>query len=103
MAIKTKEEILASIKEKLGDDTSDEALTFIEDITDTLTDFESKTADSTDWEKKYKENDAEWRKKYKDRFFSTGNTETQKDDDTDLPINEDKKLTYDELFKEKEK
>ena len=63
--------LLSKIKERIGEDTSDEALRFIEDVTDTIDDYESKTKDNTDWKKKYEDNDAEWRKKYKDRFFNT--------------------------------
>ena len=35
MAVRTVEEIMASVKERIGEDTSDEALSFIEDIQDT--------------------------------------------------------------------
>lgn len=97
--IKTKDEILTSIKEKFGDDTSDETLSLIEDITDTLDDYVAKTSDSTDWEQKYKDNDAEWRKKYKDRFFkSDGNSS----EDFDDPEPEPKKLRFEDLFTVKE-
>jgi len=103
MAVKSKEEILNSIKERFVDDESDETLAFIEDITDTINDLESKTSDTTDWKSKYEENDKEWRKKYKDRFFATPDNGTEpKSVDEEIPINEDKHLTYDELFKKGE-
>ena len=68
--VKTKEEILKAIKDRIGEDTSDEAIAFLEDITDTINDYENKTKDETDWKAKYEENDKEWRNKYRDRFFN---------------------------------
>lgn len=70
MAIRTKEEILESIKAKLGDDNSDETISIIEDISDTMDDYDAKVKDSTDWKAKAEQIDAEWREKYKERFFS---------------------------------
>ena len=75
MAVKSKEEIMNSIKERLGDDTTDEALSFLEDIKDTFDDLETKSSNQTNWEQKYKDNDAEWRKKYKERFFNSDNND----------------------------
>lgn len=97
MAIRTREEILNSVRERFGEDTADETLALVEDITDTLTDFENRTKDTTDWKKKYDENDAAWRKKYRDRFFSGGS-----DDEEDDPDPQDKRkvYTYENLFKE---
>ena len=98
MAIKTREEILSAISAKFGDDTSDETLALVEDITDTITDFENKTKNNGEnWEQKYKENDAAWRKKYRDRFFSGKKDE---EDDDDIPEPTRKNLTFENLFKE---
>lgn len=93
--IKKKSELLDSIKAKFGDDTSDEAIALIEDVSDTLDDYDSKVADSTDWKQKYEENDAQWRQKYTDRFFNSG--------DNDVPPDENKNdkpevKTFDDLF-----
>ena len=46
MAIKSKEELLASIKNRFGEDTSDDALSLYEDLSDTITDFENKVFDN---------------------------------------------------------
>ena len=94
--VRTKDEILGLIKERVGDDTSDEAISFIEDVTDTLNDFESRTGDSAEWERKYNELDASWRKKYKDRFFS------KEVEDVDEDFEEKKTYKYEDLFEEKE-
>ena len=104
MAVLTREQMLERIKQRIGEDTSDEALTLIEDVSDTINDYETKTKDTTDWEKKYKENDEQWRKKYKDRFFNAPAKDEKDDsesDDDDEP--KENKLTYENLFKEETK
>ena len=71
MAVKSREEILDSIKTRFGEQSDDETIQFLEDITDTMTDLETKAkGDGTDWKAKYEENDAKWRKKYTERFYS---------------------------------
>ena len=40
--VKTREEIMEMIKTRVGEDTSDEAISFMEDVTDTLNDYERK-------------------------------------------------------------
>ena len=100
MAIKTKDEILESIKLRLGEDTSDDALSLIEDITDTFTNFESLTKDNADWKAKYESNDKEWREKYRNRFFDGGDSST---DDFEEPDEEEpSKTKFDDLFNVKE-
>lgn len=95
MAVKTKEEILGLIKDKFGEDTSDEALSFVEDITDTLNDYESRTADQTNWKNKFEENDASWRQKYRDRFFQATDDRDDEPEYDDAP----KTYSYEDLFK----
>ena len=85
--IKSKDEIIQALTAALG--TEDNDLTIIEDVTDTLTDFETRTADQTDWKEKYETNDAEWRQRYHDRF--TGAAETEE-------VEAPEKLTYESLF-----
>lgn len=104
--IKTKEEILKAIKDRIGDDTSDETIAFLEDITDTLNDYDNKTKDNTDWKTKYEENDKEWRNKYRDRFFNGDvkeelkNEEIKKQTDgsEDDEDDEHEMTSFDELF-----
>lgn len=101
--VKTKEELLKILQERIGEDTSDEALAFIEDVTDTIADFETRAAgDGEDWKKKYEENDAAWRTKYKERFFS-GEVKEQPDKKDEEDSQDDKPLTYDSLFAEEKK
>lgn len=99
MAVKTMEELMESVRTRLGNDQSDEALALLEDISDTYGDMQSRTSGGEDWKKKYEENDAEWRQKYHDRFFNKSNND---DDDggDDGGGKPNKPLTFDELFKE---
>ena len=96
--IKSKEELLATVSARFEGDTSDEAISLFEDLSDTLTDMETKAnGDGTDWKAKYEENDAEWRKKYKERFFNTSGNEDGIEDGNggeEPPI----KRTFDDLF-----
>jgi hypothetical protein len=96
MAVKSKAEILELIKARVGDDTSDEALAIIEDVTDTLDDYEARIADSGDWKARYEQNDAEWRQKYKDRFFQPA-AEAEPEPE---PEEVEEKTTFEDLFEE---
>ena len=94
--VKTKEEILNSIKDILKDDTSDTALSLIEDLSDTLDSV--KPSDETDWKTKYEENDAQWRQRYRDRFFSKPAQEEEEPDDP-VPEETNEPKTFSDLFK----
>lgn len=96
MGVKTREEILEELRARVGEQTDDETIAFLEDVTDTLSDLETKAkGDGTDWKTKYEENDAEWRKRYTERFYSSDpnpDIEPPKPDETLKP------KTFDELF-----
>ena len=52
--IKSKEDLLATVSARLEGDTSDEAIALFEDLSDTLTDLETKViGDGTDWKALY--------------------------------------------------
>lgn len=68
MAVLKKEEFISALKTRIGEDTSEEAIKFLEDMADTYADLEGRIGE--DWKTKYEQNDAEWRTKYRDRFFS---------------------------------
>lgn len=91
MAVRTREEIMTSLSEFLGDNTSDEAINLVQDISDTLGDANAQRVQ--DLQKQLKEQDDTWRKKYRDTFFSG---KPEKDDDEP----EDKKpRSFADLFK----
>ena len=87
MAIRTSEEFLTMIKDRIGDSTSDEDISFIEDASDTIN---SMSQHETEIEQLRAENE-ELRKKYRDRFFNP-NTEEP------APEMEQEKLTFESLF-----
>lgn len=97
MAVKSREEILESIKTRFGDQNDDSTIQFLEDITDTMEDLETKAkGDGTDWKAKYEENDAEWRKKYTERFYSP---DPKPDPDPDTNQESVKPKNFSDLFK----
>ena len=113
MAVKQKSEIMDILKNLLKDNTSDEALSMVEDVSDTFDELHNKaTGDGTDWKKKYEENDAEWRQRYKDRFFEgtpngdggaqNNNNPTDTHDDND-DNNTPKQYKFEDLFTDGDK
>lgn len=104
MAVRTIEEITKALTNILGEDTSDEAIALLEDVSDTLNDYNQRITDNGDWQKKYETNDADWRKKYRDRFM--GKVDESADDKLVPPTDDEpvskEKLTFDSLFKEGE-
>lgn len=105
MAVLSHDDFMSAVKGLAGDNDDDDTLTMIENFTDTFNDLETRANDTTDWKSKYEQNDNEWREKYKARFFdgsagtdpATGNKK-QKEDNPD----DDKEISFDDLFKERE-
>ena len=121
MARLTQSEFMSKLKTFIGDRTDDDAISFIEDCKDTITD------DKDDWKQKYddvvkekEELDKTWRQKYTERFFSSdSHNETQPQDNHDnnritnpatiggkeepdeemLKIEQAEKVRIDDLFK----
>lgn len=104
MAVVTRDDLMERIRSRIGDDTSDEALSLIEDFTDTFSDLEVRAGE--DWKSKYDELDKTWREKYKARFFQKPDDketppEDNKDDEEGIK-DESEVKSFDELFTEKE-
>ena len=93
MAVITNEDFMAGLQSLIGERTDDEAIAFLENARDTLTDKDNKNA--VDWKQKYDENDAAWRKRYMDAFYSG---EPKKPDPQ--PDIEETPKTFKDLFKE---
>lgn len=96
MAVRTREEIMTTIKERIGESTDDSDLAFLEDVTDTFNDYDNRISESGDWKNRYEENDREWRERYKERFFND-NTPDPEPKDPD-PDEHKTPKTYDDLF-----
>ena len=91
MAVRTREEILESIRNIVGDSTDDNTLQVLEDVTDTFTDFENKTADQTDW-------DEGWRKKYAERFYTGDPTIPPKTNEPVIDEPDNRPTRFEDLF-----
>ena len=89
MSVLNRDEFMNRVNAFVGEDTSDEALSFIGDMSDT---FDELNKGSSEWKTKYDNLDADWRKRYKERFLSGSpegddkNDEKVKDDDRALSI-----------------
>lgn len=97
-----RDEFFEKIHARIGTDTSEDAIAFVEDMTDTYNDLERRLAgDGEDWKRKYDELDAAWKEKYKHRFFSGDNSAIPTDsmDQQDDQSRKDETITIDELFK----
>ena len=95
----TKEEFLTKIKERIGENPTDEDISFVEDMTDTI----DSLSQGDDWKKKFEENDAMWRKKYTERFF-TPDKEPEKESEKEPGEKiDEEEITIDDLFESEEK
>lgn len=98
MSVRSREELITTVTSMFGENPSDDQISLLEDITDTVEDYEDRLSDTTDWKTKYEENDKEWRKRYTDRF---NNTEPKPEPTTVEPEPEPEVMTtFDDLFKE---
>lgn len=89
MAIKTKQEVLDGLKKFIpNDDTSDDTLAFLRDVSDTL----DAGAENVDYKQQLADNDKRWRQKYRDAFYNPPDPEPN-------PDPEPKRRTYADLFK----
>lgn len=92
MAIKTKQEVLDGLKKFIpNDDTSDDTLAFLQDVSDTL----DAGAENVDYKQKLADNDKRWRQKYRDAFYNP----PDKPDPEQEPDSEPKRRSYADLFK----
>ena len=105
MPVLNKEDFLQRLQSRIGEDTSDEALQFLEDMTDTYNDFESRTenTDSDEWKTKYDELDQSWRQRYKERFLNTQTTDEDiLNKQKENVVEDGEEKTFDDLFTERE-
>lgn len=100
MGVRSREEILEKFNTLVGEDSSDETISLLEDITDTLTDYETRINENGNWKEKYEENDKEWRNKYKERFFSSDPEERTSAEEVET--GEKEMLHFEDLFEVKE-
>lgn len=83
MAVLNREAFFEALQDRVGTDTSEDSIKFIEDMTDTFNALEEKAnGDGVDWEAKYHELNESWKKKYARRFFSGTSSHVFEDDPT---------------------
>lgn len=101
MGVLSRDELLEKIRTLLGERTDDEAITIIEDVTDTYDSISGAKSGYTEEEVTAKVNAVEekWRKKYRDRFFGTNDDD---DDEPDGGNTNTEEVTIDDLFDKKE-
>lgn len=102
MAILSRDDFFSRIQTMVGDNTSDESIAFIEDMTDTYNDMENRAnGDGVDWEQRYHDLDESWKQKYRHRFFSgngasnIGNAPIEPDENPDRG----RTITINDLFR----
>ena len=87
MAIRTSEEFLTMIRDRIGDSTADDDISFIEDASDTINSMSQHEAEIA----QLRAENEDLRKKYRDRFFEPKPDEPE-------PEPEPEKLTFESLF-----
>lgn len=97
MAVVNKDTIMERLRENFNDNDSDDVLGLLEDVTDTLNDYQSRLEENGDWKERYEQNDREWRQKYKDRFFNN-DPEPDSEPEPDKDPEQAKPTTFEELF-----
>ena len=95
-AYKNKDEFFEAIHDIIGDDTSEKALQFIENMTDTYSALEETGYDErvAELERKLEENNEAWSKRYKERFCSGGRVNALSDPDA---IEEEQSLVNEDI------
>lgn len=105
MAVLSKEDFMKRVQERIGEDNSDEALSFVEDMSDTYNDMETRTngVNEEEWQKKLDDLDASWRDKYKARFFEGQTTPEKAKEEQEEDVQDDgENVTFEDLFEERE-
>lgn len=107
MAVMEIKELIKLVTDKFGETPDDDALSIIENISDTFNDLSGKV--NTEWDKEKArleqaviDKDNEWRKKYTERFLTGDNSD---DKNVGADSHEDDKpketeITIDDLFTE---
>lgn len=98
MAVLSKDEFFQALSERVGTDTSENALAFIENMTDTYNHMENEINGNNgeNWQQKYEELDKAWSERYRRRFFTGTSAIPSEQTATDEAVNE--RITIDNLF-----
>lgn len=105
MAVRTKDELLTVFSEIVGDDSRDEVIQYMEDLSDTYDEMANSSDSALSDElkalkEKYEKLDREWREKYRDRFLKKSEESTEEKVSENEGEENKKSYEYKELFKE---
>lgn len=103
----TREELMRAVSSIVGDRTDDEAIAFVENVTDTFDSYSSVELENANKQieeltQKVADIEASWRKKYMDRFY--GGSDEEANPSNQPPIEEEEtaldaeEITVDDLF-----
>ena len=104
MAKLSKEDLIKKVNEMFGEDATDDQLSLLEDISDSMETSNNDELESTKQELAKAQTDLkEFKQKYRERFLGGANNNPSpqdiKNDAKEDEETEDKKLSYDDLFK----
>ena len=95
----TLEQFIKIVHDFIGDDTSERALKFVDDVTNAFNAAVSADSEENEnWHKKYDELNEAWRKKYMHRFFNGEVKFDIDDDDHEIRETTAETITTDDLF-----
>lgn len=101
--VRSKEDVIKSLTDYFGEEMTDEAISIVEDISDTIDDMAERNSESINWKQKYEENDKAWRKKYTDRFNNPSGSDKPENFEEGEDLQDTPKITkFEELFKVEE-
>lgn len=103
----TREQLMSAVASIVGDRTDDEAIAFVENVTDTFdsdssVELETANAKIEELTQKVTDTESAWRKKYMDRFY--GGSDEEANPSNQPPIEEEEtaldaeEITVDDLF-----
>lgn len=96
-------DFLTRVAGRVGDDTSDDAISFVEDMTDTFDSLAASHVTQAEIDAAVRENDEAWRKRYRDRFFSSETVEdVEEKDGKDVETDKAEEIKIDDLFESEE-
>lgn len=103
----TREQLMSAVASIVGDRTDDEAIAFVENVTDTFdsdssVELETANAKIEELTQKVTDTESAWRKKYMDRFY--GGSDEEANPSNQPPMEEEEtaldaeEITVDDLF-----
>lgn len=96
MAVLSRDDFFSAVQQIVGTDTSETAIAFIENMTDTYNAL-ANNDNNAEWEQRYNDLNKQWAEKYKHRFFS-GDTSQISPQNEPTSVENDDNIKIDDLF-----